>query len=289
MKNFLVILYATALVGFSVPAFATSITPMDNADNLAQSLVGSGVAISNVTYTGANVASGYFAGGTAAGIGIESGIVLTSGDAMNLNGTTNTSDGITGDNGLTGTPYLDNLVPGYSTFDATVLEFDFVSDGDAAYFSYVFGSDEYNEWVDSEFNDVFGFFLDGTAVTDNVALIPGTTTPVAINNVNNNSYPVFYNDNDPSDTGVPFPFEYDGFTDVFAVSIQGLEPGSTHHITLAIADAGDHVLDSGVFLEAGSFSEDPPDPIPEPATMLLLGSGLFGLAGMRRRKLRKNS
>ena len=91
----------------------------------------------------------------------------------------------------------------------------------------------------------------------------------------------YYNDNDIQDTSVPYPFEYDGFTDVFTASILDLTPGTTYSLILAIADAGDFILDSGVFLEAGSFS-DTPQGVPEPTTMLLLGCGLLGLAGLRR-------
>lgn len=282
MKKLLLLLIGLALF-FSVNAFAMTITPMDNVNNLAQSLVGSGVTISNITYTGANVASGYFTGGTAAGIGINNGIVLTSGYASNLNGTSNTSDAITGDNGLGGNAQLDALIPGFTTYDATVLGFDFTVAGTpgaaaSVYFNYVFGSDEYNEYVNSSYNDVFGFFFNGS----NVALIPGTSTAVSINNINNGAHSTYYNDNDPSDTSVPYAFEYDGFTDVFTASITGLAVGQTYHIDLAIADAGDYVLDSGVFIQGSSFSDEPHG-IPEPATMLLLGLGLMGVIGMRRK------
>ena len=221
MKKLLLVLIAGVTL-FVSPAFGMTITPFDTANKLAQHLVGSGVTVSNVTYTGANVASGYFSDGMAAGIGIESGIVLTSGYASHLNGITNTSDGITGNNGLAGDPDLTALIPGYSTLDATVLEFDFISQGPAAYFQYVFGSEEYNEYVGSLYNDVFGFFSNSgpNGAIINVALIPGTSTPVSINNVNNgyalNSWPAtnpsYYNDNDSNNA---FAFEYDGFTDVF--------------------------------------------------------------------------
>jgi hypothetical protein len=293
MKKFIWVLCAAALIVFSGSAFAMDITAFDTAENLAQALVGSGITISNVTYTGATAAAGYFSGGLAAGIGIDEGVVLTSGSASNLQGTSNTDDAITGDNQQSGAAFLDALIPGYSTNDAFILEFDFVSSGDAAYFAYVFGSDEYNEWVESAYNDVFGFFLDDTDVSDNVALIPGTSTPVSVNNVNggdpfgaaNASNPEYYNNNDPSDPEAVYPFEYDGFTDVFVATMLGLTPGQTYHLTLAIADAGDFVLDSGVFIQAGSFSDV--SPIPEPSTMLLIGTGLIGLAGLSRRKFKK--
>lgn len=286
MKKLLVFLCLLLLMAFSAPAFAMTITPYDSANNFAQSLAGPGITINNASYTGATAASGYFSGGIAAGIGIESGIVLTSGAASNLQGTSNTSDGISTSNALPGDAQLDDLIT-QLTYDATVLEFDFsLTTGDTAYFNFVFGSEEYNEYVDS-FNDVFGFFVGGI----NYALIPGTTTPVSINNVNNGDNSAYYNDNDPSDLGTPtpYPFEYDGFTDVFGVTIDGLTAGNTYNIALNIADAADYALDSGVFIQGGTFSDTPTDPIPEPATMLLLGSGLIGLAGFGRKKFFKKS
>ncbi|MFA5260364.1 MAG: choice-of-anchor L domain-containing protein [Candidatus Omnitrophota bacterium] len=260
------------------PASALNVNVTDDGNALAQEILGSGITISNVTYTGANVASGTYTGGVSSGIGMESGIILTSGDASFAPGP-NSEDGVTGTNYLSGDSDLNGLIPGYSTYDATILEFDFESAGGDLFFNYVFASDEYNEYTNTSYNDVFGFFVDGT----NVALIPGTSTPVSINNVNggnpygsSSSYPEYYNNNDLNDGGPYYDLEYDGFTDVFMAQVLGLSAG-THHIKLAIADAGDMQLDSAVFIQSGTFSDEPTNPsIPEPSTVLLFSAGIAG-------------
>lgn len=276
----MVSLAASGLLALAGSASALTVTTTGNADTLANNILGPGVTLKSASYSGASVASGTFSGGAAAGIGIDKGIVLTSGYAQNVNGNANTSDGITGDNGLDGYTPLNALIPGYTTYDATYLTITFETTGGDLFFNYVFGSEEYNEWVGSVYNDVFGFFLNGTALANNIALIPGTSTPVAINNVNNNVNSVSYNNNDAGE----HPFEYDGFTTVFTASAFGLGAGE-HTIVLAIADAGDHVLDSGVFIQANSFADEPQPPgVPEGGvTALLLGLALAGMSLVRRR------
>jgi len=237
------------------------------ATDLAQALVGPGITISNVTFTGDNSAGGQFSGGVSEGLGIDSGVMLSSGSVANA-ASPNNSDNITGSFDLPGDADLDSLVPGFTTEDATILEFDFVATAGTLSFQYVFASEEYNEFVNLNFNDVFGFFLNG----ENIALIPGTTTPVAIDNVNNLVNSQFYNDNDFSDfLGVtPFPTQADGFTVVLQAA--AIVPAGTNHIKLAIADVGDTNFDSWVFLAGQSFVSgevdleittiDAPDPVP---------------------------
>jgi hypothetical protein len=230
---------------------------------LAQSLVGQGVTVSNVTYTGAARAAGNFSS-TASIIGFNSGIVLSTGAVRNVIGP-NCDPGITVENGSAGDADLNTLLNAgndgdpLQTYDAAVLEFDFVPIDSSISFQYTFSSDEYNEFV-FDYNDVFGFFLNG----NNIAFIPGTTTPVSINTVNNGNStgtpdnpPVnpqdFVNNDFQYPAAAPYDTEMDGFTIVFTAQAT-VTPNQTNHIKLAIADAIDYDVDSNVFIKAGSLT-----------------------------------
>jgi len=281
---------AFSLFGFGLltaPAHAVNITTSSDANLLVNKIVGSGITVSNATYKGAPIASGFFSNGLASGIGIEEGIILSTGYAESAIGPNN-DDGATGNNGLVGDSDLNALIPGSTTFDASVLEFDFVSTSGNVYFNYVFASEEYNEFVNTAFNDVFGFFLNGT----NIALIPGTNTPVSINNINggnpygfNATNPQLFNNNDLQNGGPFYNIQYDGFTKVLTAQFEGLEIGKTHRIKLAIADVGDRSLDSAVFIQAGTFSGEPPKDVPEPTSVLgVLAFGVVGANSYLKRK-----
>ncbi|MFT5054439.1 MAG: hypothetical protein ACI97X_001465, partial [Oceanospirillaceae bacterium] len=154
-------------------------------------LLGSCVTVSNFTYTGEALGSGTF-DGTGSNIGMDGGIIMTTGRASYAIGPDNVDDRTYNQNNG-GDADLDQLLNfGFTTEDAVILEFDFVPQGDTLRFNYIFGSEEYPEYVSSGFNDVFGFFISGPGYAgpfsngaENIALIPGTTTPVAINNLNN--------------------------------------------------------------------------------------------------------
>lgn len=219
------------------------------AATLASSLLGDGVSISNVTYTGTQTSGGRFSGGTGI-IGFEQGVVLSSGRIASVKGP-NLQDGLTTNNGSAGDTQLTALA-GQQTFDATVLEFDFVPNGDKVFFQYVFGSDEYNEYVGS-INDIFAFFVNGT----NCATVNGSTV-VAINTINKGSNPSLYRNNDLTDGPALINTEMDGLTVVLDCAAS-VRPNEINHIKLAVADAADSILDSAVFLRAGSFSTTPPE------------------------------
>ena len=247
VSGFLFFLCAAVALPITVTNLS-QVTPQQ----LAQLLAGPGVTVSNVTYTGATVAGGTFSGGLADGLGIDSGVMLSSGNlAVGIG--PNQSDGDGACNERPGDADL-NAILGEDGFteDATVLEFDFVPATSTVSFRYVFASEEYNEYV-GLINDIFAFFIDG----QNVALIPGTSTPVSINTVNLQMNSGFYRNNDPSDAfPTPFGTEFDGFTTVLTAT-RTLTPKVSHHIKLVIADNSDCILDSAVFLQAGSFVGQP--------------------------------
>ncbi len=217
-----------------------------------QVLIGYGVTVSNVTYTGDLQAIGSFNNGGTTNVGLYSGVIMTSGKATIAIGP-NSSVGAGFNNTGGSDPQLASLVT-TAIHDAAVLEFDFVPIADTVKFRYVFGSDEYEEYVGSSFNDVFGFFISGVNpaggnyTSYNMARIPGTTNPVSINNVNQNLNTTFYFNNNNG-----YTIEYDGMT-VVLEAWTVVTPCLTYHFKAAIGDAGDGVLDSGVFLEEGSFS-----------------------------------
>jgi len=277
----------TALVAslsLASTAHAIVITPESNGTALANAIVGTGVTISNVSYVGAAAASGTFTDGLSSGIGIDSGLILSTGTAAGASGPNNNvpdSSGTAGDestdNGLPGFTPLDALA-GVATYDATVLSFDFEFDGGLGgdlFFNMVFGSEEYNEYVFSGVNDTFAFFLDGT----NIALLPDST-PISIDTVNLSANTSLFNDNNDGSSNI----EFDGFTNVLQISALGLSAGA-HTMQFAIADGGDSILDSWVMIQGSSFSNEPTN-VPEPGTLALLGLGMAGL--LIRRKQEKN-
>lgn len=238
------------------PGLATQdLTQGLTASDLAASLVGEGISVSNVSYTGAGGAAGTFTGGTGI-IGFESGIVLSSGLVAAVVGP-NDEDGLGFENSTPGDADLTAL-SGFDTLDAAVLEFDFVPPGNNVAFNYVFASEEYNEFVHEDFNDVFAFFVNGV----NCARVNGD--PVSINTINNGNpfgsdpreHPELYINNDLSDGGGAINTEMDGLTLVLSCQA-AVTPGQTNHIKLAIADASDASLDSNVFLQAESFVVPP--------------------------------
>ncbi len=255
MKRTFLLIAALFVSALSFGQLTTmNVAPYNSVQYLVDSvLIGQGIQTSNITFLGAPHAIGFF-DGTNSNIGLDSGIVITTGDIANAVGPNNIGSQSTS-NGLPGDAQLDLLTTN-TTNDASVLEFDFIPESDTASFRFVFGSEEYPEFVNSLFNDVFAFFISGpnpaggNYVDQNIALIPGTTVPVTIDNVNIGSNPQYYIDN-TGGTSV----QYDGFTTPLT-ALAHVICSQPYHIKIAIADAGDFSYDSGVFMEAASFSSN---------------------------------
>lgn len=228
-------------------------TPQQLVQNV---LLGQGVVVSNITFTGDLMQIGYFDAANA-NFPIAEGIIMSSGSVTDVPGT----GGFFASTGVGGAGDADlDLVSSAATQDAVVLEFDFVPTGDSINFDYIFGSEEYPEYVNAGFNDVFVFIISGPGFAGpfanggvNIALIPGTVTPVTIDNVNDGLNAQYYIDNDGGTD--PNGIVYDGYT-VTLTALAEVECGETYHLKFAISDAGDGAFDSGVFLEAHSFSSN---------------------------------
>lgn len=231
-------------------------------------------------------------------IGLANGVILATGNVYTAVGPNNSPSasggGVLGLNGdpdllvLSGAP--PSSTPNFMK-DVAKLEFNFIPMSDMVRFRFVFASEEYPDYVCSSYNDAFGFFLRGPGIAGpfsggamNIAMVPGTLTPITINTLNS-GFPGWYafqtNPNDPmghcnaadpnwqqyssyfvqNGTGLPgsepyysdpYHVQYNGFTVVLEASAM-VQCGQQYHIKLAVADANDHIFDSAVFLEQGSF------------------------------------
>ena len=235
-------------------------------------LLGMGVTASNITINGsplnANNAQGNVVSftNTNPAFPISSGLLLTTGNAIAAQGpnnSTNLSNNLPATASVASDPHLNILAAGTVT-NGVVLEFDFIPTGDTLNFRYIFGSEEYPEFSPSTFNDAFGLFLWGPGITGpyalagysngaNIATIPGGI-PVTINNVGDASNTQYYVFNDNGST-YGNAIQYDGTT-VLLTAAASVQCNQTYHIKLAISNVSDQAYDSGVFLEANSFSSN---------------------------------
>ncbi|MBK9061002.1 MAG: choice-of-anchor L domain-containing protein [Flavobacteriales bacterium] len=242
--------FITAVIAVACTSFAQaqlSVSPQTDLQELARTITGPGVSISNPQINCNSQGYGEFqyAGSL---LGIDEGILLTSGKIANAVGPNN-AENTTFDQGYGGNSILD-IVTGRTTKDACKFEFDVIPAGDSLRFDFVFGSEEYNEWVGSQYNDVFGFFISGPGITGdagigidkNIALIPGTSQAVTINNVNNGSNASYFHDNAGGQH-----IQYDGVTTGLS-AFSTVQPCATYHLKLIVADASDRKFDSGVFI-----------------------------------------
>ncbi|MGB0982092.1 MAG: choice-of-anchor L domain-containing protein, partial [Winogradskyella sp.] len=185
------------------------------------------------------------------------GVLLASGDASEARGPNNInlSQGVgpvwPGDADL-------NTQFGITTNNASFIQFDFTPLGNNISFDFLMASEEYNGGsFECNYSDAFAFLLtDSNGVTTNLAVLPGTTTPILVTNIHlaNTSCgavnPQYFGGYTAANAS---PTAFDGRTTVFTAQ-STVNPGEQYTIKLVIADASDSSQDSGVFLKAGSFN-----------------------------------
>jgi gliding motility-associated-like protein len=237
-------------------------TPLQLIENV---LLNSGCAsVTNVSVSGGNFDSGekswgYFnASGTT--FPFEDGIVLSTGKIINTQGPNGFISDDGGGMGWTGDNDLNEALGLSNTFNATVLEFDFVPTGNQISFDYIFSSEQYltNPSPNQcNYTDGFAFLLKevGAISYENLAVIPNTYIPVRVNTVRGTgticppANPEYFD----AFNGMEHPTNFNGQTKVLTAKAN-VTPGQTYHIKLVIADEGNYRYDSAIFLKGSSFS-----------------------------------
>lgn len=231
--------------------------------------------LNNITFSGnpSEASIGYFNRNNS-GFGIDEGIVITTGVAANSPGPNNST---LGDGSWAGDSDLEDAIPDLSSGDsndASILEFDFVAASTTLNFDFVFASEEYGTYQCS-YSDSFAFLLthtdeNGNEITRNIAIVPGTGdindpadpgTPISVTTIRDDAYnggctsqneeyfDAYYG---VGGDGIADPIAYKGYTVVMTAEAD-IVPETEYHIKMVIADRGDSVVDSAIFLSAGTF------------------------------------
>ena len=251
----LVLLLSNSYVLFS----QLQLTNNSNASNLAQSIVGNGITITNAKLRYKGFPTAAFSNmGTK--LGLSKGILLTTGDAIDASGSGTYFCNVNNGNDFSDPDLVS--ISKKAIYNVCILEFDFIPICDTLRIEYVFASDEYPQAVYNSYNDVFAMFLSGQNPkggnynSKNIATLPNGITPVSIDSINagwptssNASHPDFFIDNYHAPNS---EIAYNGYTKPI-ISKVALIPCKTYHLKIAIADAGNWRYDSGVFIKENSF------------------------------------
>lgn len=235
------------------------ITNNSSAVSLAHAIVGSGITVSNATIDcGGNSTATFTYTGTS--LGVPNGVLLTSGNASDVANPGTYFSSIQNGNNLSDPDVI--AISSQARYDVCLLEFDFIPVCDTLHITYVFGSEEYPQYI-NQYNDVFAMFLTGpnpaggNYSSHNIATLPNGTTPVSIFTVNGGwpigsgaSNPAYYIDNYSNPNN---DIAYDGYT-IPITSIVAVTPCVSYHLKIAIVDAGNGRYDSGVFIQGNTFT-----------------------------------
>lgn len=204
-------------------------------------------------------------------LGIKEGIVLATGNIDSIKGP-NKRFGMSSHFPDSKDYKDDDFITHSQNFDAMVLIINFIPTFDSICFEYCFGSEEYPEFVNSEFNDLFVMYFKPKGLkvngSTNIALLLDQQ-PVCINQVNKKKNSDYFIDNtfdnhfnkykkklEPLNQKLFDNYEYDGFTKLLTAGSRVL-PGKEYELKIIICDLNDFNFDSGVFLKSKSFRSIP--------------------------------
>lgn len=229
------------------------------AASLAQAIVGNGITVTNATIDCGVNSTGTFTY-TGGNLGIPNGVLLTSGLASDVANPGTYFSSVQNGNNISDPDVV--AISSQARYDACLLEFDFIPVCDTLHITYVFGSEEYPQYI-MQYNDVFAMFLSGpdpaggNYVSHNIATLPNGTTPVSIFTVNGGwpigtgaSNPAYYVDNF---TNPNTDICYNGYT-VPITSVIAVVPCQTYHMKIVVVDALNGRYDSGVFIQGNTFT-----------------------------------
>ncbi|SEQ25253.1 gliding motility-associated C-terminal domain-containing protein [Neolewinella agarilytica] len=222
--------------------------------------------------------TGVFSGGVDA-FDMENGIIMSTGavtDAVGPNASSPRSVNYVGINNTIDSDANSLIPPNFCSqgpndppcySDVAILSFDFIPTTDTISFNYIFFSEEYCLALDGGFAaDAFAFFLEGPNVLpngrQNIARLPSGEV-VSSRTMNHIETPSIFRDNsfnsfspctnNPNDPIAQQQTAYDGFSRKLNVKA-AVTPCERHTLKLMVLDALDANLDSGILLEAGSFT-----------------------------------
>ncbi len=250
--------------------------------NMAQLIFGSGFNITGATYSGATGSSATYSGGDTSNPNVlpaDTGVILSTGNVdsfANATGANNQSGGTstntTGGNGVS----VFDTAAGGSTFDASYLEVTFTPEPGQTSLNieFRFYSEEYNEYVYSNFNDIALIQLDG--VTQPLSVGDGSISVNSINDAGNFTPTNGSEANDPNPGNGQFDSanqnlyidnstgthatEMDGFTVTLSYDIP-VVPGTSYTLLIGIADVGDSAWDSSLVIASNTSAGIDEDPI----------------------------
>ena len=228
--------------------------------DMAQAIFGPGIVIDPdpalTFFSGAGTASGTYSNGDAISEELtpgDTGVIISTGNATDITNNSNTLN--TNTAAGTSTSYstaassdadFNGLAGGANVFDVAFLQTTFTPNGSVLTLDFVISSEEYPEYINSNFLDVVGIWVNGTQATVNIG-----SGQVSVGNINGNTAANLYNDNFTGANNDAFNTEMDGFTVTLSVSAP-VNAGVPNTIKIGVADVSDSNFDTNLLIAGGS-------------------------------------